>query len=473
MLPIEHLLPLRAVNITLQFTHSAHPRLFHHLALTAWLRHLIGDVPNYEHYMTLDAPESGRVFYKRGDFYCFTLFALNGGEELLQQTLHCLYRLPNNVQIRDEKMPFRDNLIFHEAQDLFTNEPISSVAELTPYTVDALQQEADKWVQHDQCWVNWISPVRLLLPKSKRSRKRDEKRFFRHHSQVDFASLNDRIYDALAGLLRQRVDHVPSRTTDETNRLEMADVFWMDYSYYNNQGNEKQMGGLLGRLVLDTESMPLEQWLYWVLGQYVGIGQRRSFGWGRYQLESAETGRTIPRRSAMVSLLELACRQDNLEEAYEEISEGEPDIERLIHLREQLLHGEYRVPTLHQQTLKHEDGRTRLLQVPPFFDRVAQRAVVQVLTPAVNALIYSDFKQGQSRHSTTQIIPSNIEENFFDNIQWSRLYTRLTAFFGDDAVVDLVMGWMTASVEGEEREAGLPQGSPLSPLLATVMLDDF
>jgi len=28
-------------------------------------------------------------------------------------------------------------------------------------------------------------------------------------------------------------------------------------------------------------------------------------------------------------------------------------------------------------------------------------------------------------------------------------------------------------VEGEEREAGLPQGSPLSPLLATVMLDDF
>jgi len=470
MLPIEHLLPLRAVNITLQFTHSAHPRLFHHLALTAWLRHLIGDMPNYERYMTLDAPESGHVSYQKDDFYRFTLFALNGGEKLLQHTLNCLYCLPNNVQIRDEKMPFRDNLIFHEAQDLFTNEPISSVAELTPYTIDALQQETDIWVRHEQCWVNWISPVRLLLPKSERSRKRDEKRFFRHHSQVDFATLNDRVYDALAELLRQRIDHVPSRKTDETERLEMADVFWMDYSYYNNQGNEKPMGGLLGRLVLDTEDMPLEQWLYWVLGQYVGIGQRRSFGWGRYQLESTEASRTIPRSSAMVSLLALACRQDNLEAAYEKIG-----VEPLIHLREQLLHNEYRVPTLHQQTLKHEEDRTRLLQVPPFFDQVAQRAVAQILTPTLDALMYSGrfgFRYGQSRHSATQMIPSNIED-CFDNIQWSQLYTRLTAFFGDDAVVDLVMGWMTATVEGKEREAGLPQGSPLSPLLATIMLDDF
>jgi hypothetical protein len=479
MLPIEHLIPLRAVNITLQFINSAYPRLFHHLALTAWLRHLIGDVPNYEHYITLDAPESGRVSYKKGDFYRFTLFALNGGEKLLQHILNCLFCLPKNVKIRDKEMPFRDNLIFHEAHDLFTNEPISSITELSPYTFNTLQQETDIWYQHDQCWVNWISPVRLLLPKSERGRKNDEKRFFRHHSQVDFAILNDRVYDTLAGLLRQQIDHVPSRITDETKRLIMADVFWMDYSYYSNQGNEKQMGGLLGRLVLDTENMPLEQWLYWVLGQYVGIGQRRSFGWGRYQLESAETGRTIPRSSAMVSLLELACRQDNLEKAYKEISEDKIDVKRLIHLRKQLLHGEYRVPTLHKQTLKRKDGSTRLLQAPPFFDQVAQRAVAHVLIPALDALMYSGglgFRHGQSQYSAIQIIQRIFElniEDFFDNIQWPQLYTRLTAFFGNDPVVDLMMGWMTASVEGEEREAGLPRGSPLSSLLATIMLDDF
>ncbi|MDM8562041.1 CRISPR-associated endonuclease Cas2 [Candidatus Marithioploca araucensis] len=434
--------------------------------------------------MILDAPENGHVSYQKGDFYCFTLFALNGGEKLLQQILNDLYRLPNNVKIRDEKMPFRNNLIFHEADDLLTGEPIQSVAELSLYSYEALQQETDIWIQHDQCWLNWISPARLLLPKSVRRHKKNENHFCRHRSQLDFANLNNRLYDTLAELLRQRVDRLPSRRTDETQRLEMADVFWMDYSYYNNQGNEKPMGGLLGRLLLDTEDMPLEQWCYWILGQYVGIGQRRSFGWGRYQLESIETGRTIPRASAKTSLLALACEQENLETAYLEIGEEEAEVERLIHLREQLLQDEYTIPTLHKQILKED---SRLLQVPPFFDRVAQRAVAQVLTPALDTLMYSGsfgFRRGRSRHSAAQMIQRTYQagyrwvfesdiDDFFDNIQWSRLYTRLTAFFGDDAVVDLVMGWMSATVEGKERKAGLPQGSPLSPLLANIMLDDF
>ena len=97
------------------------------------------------------------------------------------------------------------------------------------------------------------------------------------------------------------------------------------------------MGGLLGRMVFDTETMPGEQWLYWVLGQYVGIGQRRSFGWGRYILESAETGRTLPRVGAMSSLLKLAYAEiaDN-QSGFENLA-GMDDGERLIDLQEQLL----------------------------------------------------------------------------------------------------------------------------------------
>lgn len=514
MLPIQHLLPLRAVNITLQFTASAAPRPYHHLALTAWLRHLIGEVPHYEKYITLDAPECGHIAYQAGDFYRFTLFGLGGSEALLQHILDCLTRLPNNVKIRDEKMPFRDNLIFHAAQDLLSQELIETVEQLSPYTYESLQQETDIWMQYDQCWINWISPVRLSLPLPLREHKHRENRFCRHRSQLDFANLNNRLYDTLADLLRLRVVDMPPRITDKSKRLELADVFWLDYSYYNVDGREKPMGGLLGRLLLNTEDMPLEQWLYWVLGQYVGIGQRRSFGWGRYQLMSMEGGRTVPRSLAMSSLVEVACELDNLVEALAEIRDAgasrlsshtcawepeedyagvwEPEDEeesegRLAYLREQLLADEYVIPSLHERTLWYEDGSKRLLQVPPFWDRVVQRAVAQVLTPALDALMYTGsfgFRRGRSRHSATQMIQKAYREgyrwvlesdvdDFFPNIQWTRLYTRLLAFFGDDAVVDLVMGWMTANLDGKEREIGLPLGSPLSPVLANIMLDDF
>jgi hypothetical protein len=189
------------------------------------------EVAHYEQYIILDAPESGHIAYQAGDFYRFTLFALDGGESLLQHCLECLFALPNNVKVRDEKMVFRDNLIFHEATDFFGDYPIESVAELSLYTFDKLRQEVEMWYQLTDCWLNWFSPVRLLRPKPERGR--GENKFFRHRSQLDFASLNNRLHDTLAELLRFRVNNVPARQTDESPRLLMADMFWIDYSYYD------------------------------------------------------------------------------------------------------------------------------------------------------------------------------------------------------------------------------------------------
>jgi len=180
-------------------------------------------------------------------------------------------------------------------------------------------------------------------------------KFCRHHSQLDFATLNDRIYDALAELLRYRVNNVPARTTDETKRL----------------------------------------------------------------------------------------------------------------------NDDYLIPALQERKVKNADGTIRLLQVPPFLDRVAQLAVARVLAPALD-MLNGNLGLGKSQLLASQVLKKVCREDYqsesdFDNIQWSRLYTRLSAFFGDDLIVDLVMGWMSASLEGEERKIGLPNGSLLSPILASIM----
>ncbi|MDM8558899.1 reverse transcriptase domain-containing protein [Candidatus Parabeggiatoa sp. HSG14] len=175
------------------------------------------------------------------------------------------------------------------------------------------------------------------------------------------------------------------------------------------------------------------------------------------------------------------------------ISPGIEDaIAHLSQLGEALLHNRYKISLLREQSVQNADGSMRLLQVPPFFDRVMQRAVAQVITPSLDTLMYSgsfEFRRGRSRHSAAKMIQKAYQEgyrwvfesdveNFFDSIQWSKLFTRLIAFFGDDLVSDIIMAWMSAPIERqgqkvEQREIGLPQGSPLSPLLANIMLDDF
>ena len=66
-------------------------------------------------------------------------------------------------------------------------------------------------------------------------------------------------------------------------------------------------------------------------------------------------------------------------------------------------------------------------------------------------------------------------EDFFDSVDWRHLRERLEALYRDDPVVDLILAWMGARVEYQgfpiQRSLGLPQGAPLSPTMANLMLD--
>ncbi|SEH08755.1 CRISPR-associated endonuclease Cas1 [Candidatus Venteria ishoeyi] len=515
--PNAALLPLKAVTITLEFTSNAQLPFFHQPIVNAWLRHL-GKLADYENYLSIDTPESGCIQYHKQDLYRFSLLCIRGGENQLQTLLEKLQALPGSVTHNEAGQALRDNLKFHSAHDLFQGQAINHSSELTPYTEQSLAAEMQLWQHAPTVLLRCLSPLRLLLPKAQRKDYTGEARFCRQTTELDFKLLQQSLYNSLNALLRKHRQPVMAMPETPGHFLEQH-LFWMD-NRYGADNKQKPMGGFLGLLQLDTRHFTPENWSNWVLGQYLGIGRFRVFGWGRYQLEGQAGETSLPRCQQATTLLKRSIEPDNFSSAYQVVADNqqhkklsarsnqsgvdvsEPDIdeaetqdgvplERLQRIATQLKTETYAIPPLRGVILPQAGRDPRPLSIPPFMDRVAQRAVAQTLTPALETLMYRGsfgYRRGRSRHNAAKMIQqaytagyrwvyeSDIDD-FFDNVLWSHVHTRLRALFGTDPLIDLIMSWISAPLTFEKqvitRHNGLPQGSPLSPLLANLLLDDF
>ena len=523
-LPLTDLLPLRALVVTLECLAPSEPRFFHQPALTAFLRSLLRDSPDYDLYLRIDTPECGRVWYRPGDYYRFLVIALRGGEPLLEALITALGRLPHGLTRRGKGLPFADNWRLTGLQDAFAETPIEHAAQLSAFDPETLERETALWLQQDRFHWHWLAPARLLKDKEQRGEQTGEERYCRNPTDLPPALLLSRVHDSLADLLRRRGQPTTPRGAPPPLTCERAHLFWVDHEYRDPAGKDQVMGGLSGRLELAGTLSPA-WWRLLILGQYVGIGQRAAFGFGRYQLRTVAGGFSYRRPLPAASLLMLADAPDNLAAAWRHVLTGseelalftlDPEVAWLGDPNEtdddpaeagaappaapldslhaalaRLLTGDYQVPELRGYLIPKRDGGVRPLAVPPWHDRVLQRAVHQVLAPAIEDLFARGahgYRPGRSRITASYAIQAawragyrwvyeSDVRDFFDSVDRQRLQVRLTALLGADPVVDAIRAWLGAPVrfEGERiaRGNGLPQGSPLSPLMANLMLDDF
>ncbi len=543
-LPIDSLLPLRMLVVSLRFLQPSTPRFFHQAAINAFIRYLLDQPSDFDRLLIIDTPESGRVNYREGDYYRFCVVGLAGSDSLLKLLIQRLRQLPMSATHTDLPLAFRDNWRLQTLHDAFTENPVENLDELSLYGGDALCEEARVWSQQKDFYWHWLSPVRLLKAKDRRGKVKGELRFCRGAGDIDADLLLSRVYDTSADLLRRRGATTPPRPRPPPLSLLDQHLFWLDSEYSDREGREQVMGGMLGYFGWQTAEIIDDCW--WqllVLGQYLGVGQRRCFGWGRYELVTAQGGVTYRRGLPAFPLLTQVVAEENLLRAYRHIADNasqrqrreeaeayfdapkpllagdygdeaqwantltladsETDtaleqsitsddlaLERLHKLAQQLLNQKYTVPVLRGHLIPKADGSTRALAVPPFWDRVLQRAAAQVLTPALEEIMYGrsyGYRPGRSRITAKNAIQrawregycwvfeSDIED-FFTSVNLRRLQDRLRALFYDDPLVEQIIAWLAAPVEyeGERFErSGLPQGSPLSPLMANLLLDDF
>lgn len=250
--------------------------------------------------------------------------------------------------------------------------------------------------------------------------------------------------------------------------------------------------------------MPMQQ----AMRQMPEKSGREACGQGEALPESSSDEADCPRHGPAnmgSALLQAVLRSENLKLAFKRVRENKGaagvdglDINQTSRLlatewpviQERLLMGTYQPSPVRRVTIPKPDGGERELGIPTVTDRLIQQALLQILQPLLDPTFSEHsygFRPGRSAQHAVLAAQGYIQSGlrivvdvdlaqFFDRVNHDILIDRLRKKLDDDGIIRLIRAYLNSGIMDngvvQARDEGTPQGGPLSPLLANVMLDE-
>jgi RNA-directed DNA polymerase len=231
-------------------------------------------------------------------------------------------------------------------------------------------------------------------------------------------------------------------------------------------------------------------------------------GTGAAANEEQQTPTVLERERALTcDLMAQVCERDNLNRAYKRVkaNKGAAGVDGmtvsdlydwLVQHKEgliaSLLDGSYQPQAVRGVEIPKPGGSgKRQLGIPTVVDRLVQQAILQVLEGILEPIFSESsygFRPGRNAHQAVQkgaeyvaggrgIVVDLDLEKFFDRVNHDILMARLARRVSDKRLLRIVRRFLEAGMMQNgvcvERQEGTPQGGPLSPILANLLLDDL
>ena len=207
-----------------------------------------------------------------------------------------------------------------------------------------------------------------------------------------------------------------------------------------------------------------------------------------------------------MQLIERLVERDNMRKAYAQVkkNKGAAGIDNMsvetlgdylkehwLKIKEQLVTGQYKPKPVKRVEIPKPSGGIRKLGIPTVLDRLIQQGIYQILSPIFEPTFsQSSYGFRAGRNAQQAILQAKQYQTggkkwvvdmdlakFFDEVNHDKLMTKIAGRVKDRKLILLIRRYLQAGVmEGgivRASDKGTPQGSPLSPLLSNIVLDEL